>query len=97
MDKDYVKLENSKIKERNRKFITDYLKTLECKDCGIKDSRVLEFDHVRGVKKCEVTILAKLRYSIETILNEIEKCEIVCANCHNIRTYTRLNSYRTKP
>ena len=49
----------------------------------------MDFDHVRGTK---VTILAKLRSgraSLSKIEAEIAKCEVVCANCHRIRTYLR--------
>jgi len=33
----------------------------------------------------------KSRYSIKTILNEISKCEILCANCHREHTFPQDN------
>lgn len=66
-------------------------KDCACADCGIHYPHwILEFDHLPGTKKL-FTIGAKIRHniSVETLLNEIAKCEVVCANCHRDRTYKR--------
>lgn len=60
-----------------------------CLDCGEKDIRVLEFDHVKDTKINDVSSLVWRACSIQTIKNEINKCEVVCANCHRIRTWER--------
>lgn len=72
---------------RNRRFVARYLKTKCCTDCGNGDSRVLEFDHIRGKKESNVSVLVNYGYSIKKIKEEIRKCEIRCANCHRIRHY----------
>lgn len=69
---------------KSREFVNGYLKERNCKDCGNSDIRVLEFDHLRDKKKDISTMLNGS--SIATIKAEIEKCEVVCANCHRIRT-----------
>jgi hypothetical protein len=66
-----------------------------CLDCDASDIRVLEFDHVRGVKKKDVSYLLSNGASWETLMEEINKCDIVCSNCHRIRTMTRSPNYRT--
>ena len=71
----------------NRQFVWDYLSTHPCVDCGERDPRLLEFDHVRGNKKENISQLATGRYSIETIQKEISKCEVRCANCHRRKTH----------
>lgn len=76
-----------------RKFIFAFLSGAACIDCGCNNILVLQFDHVRGAKKTEVSELVALGYPIETIKLEIEKCEIRCANCHTIRTKTQDNSW----
>ena len=64
-----------------------------CADCGNTDVRVLEFDHLSD-KVANVADLLRGGYCWATIQSEIDKCDIVCANCHRIRTYSRMSSYR---
>lgn len=52
----------------------------------------MQFDHVRGQKKTNVAMMVKTGRPISTIAAEIAKCEVVCANCHAIRTFER-NQY----
>lgn len=60
-----------------------------CVDCGIKyPPYVMDFDHIGTDKQFNVSD-ALNRKSVRLILAEIEKCELVCANCHRIRTYSR--------
>ena len=56
-----------------------------CVDCGIKDVRVLDFDHVRGHKLANIGALR----NIARLEAEAAKCEVRCANCHRIRTIER--------
>lgn len=59
-----------------------------CADCGINyPYYVMDFDHVSGVKLGEVN---RLVYKAQaTLMAEVAKCEVVCSNCHRIRTFTR--------
>lgn len=74
------------IVHRNTRLIYEYLCEHPCFDCGEADPLVLEFDHVRGEKRRNVTDFARTYGSWETIRAEIEKCEVRCANCHRRRT-----------
>ena len=67
------------------------LKSEPCADCGQRFPPVaMDFDHVRGKKRA---IVSQLRaHSIPTIMKEIAKCDLVCANCHRIRTARRLQA-----
>src|SRR5690554_5037442 len=76
--------------KKHRLLILEMFKN-GCLDCSESDPRCLEFDHVRGEKKGEVTVLLSSGYSWEVIQEEIDKCDIVCANCHKKRTYDRLD------
>ena len=61
-----------------------------CVDCGYnKSPYALQFDHISDNKKANVSNLIRSDYSWVTIKAEIDKCEIVCANCHAIRTHSR--------
>lgn len=59
-----------------------------CKDCGCPGpAEVLTFDHVRGDKKFGVG--SSWNQGKQALVEEIAKCEIVCANCHARRTKAR--------
>ncbi len=72
-----------------RQEILDRLKSVPCADCGGTFPPVcMDFDHVGDDKS--FTISRASTRSIETVLAEIAKCEVVCANCHRIRTASRV-------
>ena len=75
---------------RIRENLINFLSKNKCIDCGEKDSRVLEFDHVEPSSKFKY--ISKMRsghYSWKSILSEINKCEIRCANCHRRKNYSQ--------
>jgi hypothetical protein len=50
----------------------------------------MDFDHRPGeIKKLCINQMLASRSSKEDLLKEIEKCDIVCSNCHRIRTHER--------
>jgi len=62
-----------------------------CVDCNTKHPYyVMQFDHVRGEKYKELSRLIN-HGSKRRIDEEIAKCDLVCANCHAIRTWERNN------
>jgi hypothetical protein len=65
-----------------------------CIECGEDDPVVLEFDHLGG-KLFDVGRAISDR-SWDSILEEIAKCEVVCANCHRRRTAVRRQSLRVR-
>jgi hypothetical protein len=75
-------------RDQVRRFLWDYLLQHPCVDCGEADPVVLDFDHVRGVKRKEVSKLVTA--STKTLLEEIAKCDVRCANCHRRRTAIQL-------
>ena len=65
-------------------------KSRPCMDCGVEYSPwVMQFDHVRGLKRDAVAVLATRGGSEARFREEIAKCDVVCANCHAERTYQR--------
>lgn len=90
---------NAQIHARNKRVARDlqdrllaYLRSHPCVDCGETDVLVLEFDHLRD-KTHNVAYLIRCG-SWERVVDEIAKCEVVCANCHRRRTLRRARSYR---
>lgn len=80
-------------RKRNREFIQIYLARSFCVDCGTRDVRVLEFDHVIGEKVSDVSVMVNHGVSLVKLKSEISKCAVRCANCHRIRT--RIRFYAT--
>ena len=71
-----------------------YLATHPCVDCGERDRIVLTFDHVTGEKRANVSDMVQGGFGLESIKAEIEKCDVVCFNCHQIRSQKRAGMYR---
>lgn len=94
-----VKKNKYKTRQINYKRVVEEHFIKGCFDCGEKDIRVLEFDHVRGVKKRlgkrtdGVSTLVRGGYSWLTIKKEIDKCEVRCRNCHKKKTWKEQNYF----
>lgn len=85
----YTKSKSAR-KEKLRDRYYDLKKTLKCVECGNDDFRVLEFDHLdETTKEFSVAEGMKLGYAFSRIEDEIKKCQVLCANCHRIKTYER--------
>lgn len=68
---------------------------MPCMDCGGSFPIIcMDFDHVRGEKVGNVADLVKKNKPFDVILAEIAKCDVVCANCHRIRTAARYDAMR---
>ena len=71
---------------------SDSLKDAPCIDCGNKYPAVcMDWDHVIGEKVLNLSALVR-KNNKKRVLEEITKCELVCANCHRIRTSERKQS-----
>jgi hypothetical protein len=90
-----IKRRNAKLLKRNQKWLIKYLLRHPCVDCDEANILVLEFDHLRD-KKEQLSKLIRRVVSVDRLKEEIAKCEVVCANCHRIRTSVRNNNYKAK-
>jgi hypothetical protein len=81
-----------KLSRKRTLYLLEYFRTHPCIDCGEEDPIVLEFDHV-GEKRFNISKALHDR-SWESILEEIKRCEVVCANCHRRRTARRRGALR---
>lgn len=81
------------LKLKYKEWITKYKRDKKCKICKIDDPRVLEFHHIDKAKK-EFTISVAYynRVGLDKIMQEIKKCDILCANCHR-KTHWQENNW----
>jgi len=85
------RLEN---RERKRRMYDEHMKFIRamkerpCIDCGVEYPHfIMEFDHMPGTKEHNVSGMGWRGMS--RIINEIDKCDVVCANCHRKREWER--------
>lgn len=66
-----------------RKIVSEIKAEKGCRDCDESDPVVLQFHHRKREGKVEaISNMISQRRPLERILKEIEKCDILCANCH---------------
>jgi hypothetical protein len=68
----------------------DYKEQFPCADCKVTyPYYVMDFDHLGDDKVDNLADIVRRKCSKKAVYAEIEKCELVCANCHRIRTHRR--------
>lgn len=76
-----------------RLWTTVYKRTAGCSRCGTTDARCLEFHHVDAATKVAgVGEMISDCYPADAVVAEVEKCAVLCANCHRLEHYDRPNS-----
>jgi len=92
-----AKKRREELRQEYRINLLNYLKGKGCEDCGEEDVRVLEFDHINPkTKSFSVSQGVKLGHSWSVILDEIQKCQILCSNCHKKRTAGQYGWYKSQ-
>lgn len=80
-DKEIERNQNNK--QKKREWFSKYKSTLECELCSENNPVCLDFHHPdRDLKNNDISKMVHDNYSIEKILIEIKKCQVLCANCH---------------
>lgn len=71
-----------------RAYINDYKTRHGCMDCKMfYPGFMLDFDHVRGQKLFNIG--NRVLRSKQALNAEVAKCDVVCKNCHALRTHKR--------
>lgn len=77
----------------NRNYSFYYLKEHPCVECGETDPALLQFDHLRD-KYYSVSKMIQRGFLLFKIIEEINKCQVLCANCHARKTSQDQNWYK---
>lgn len=89
-NKDKYLSNNQKRRQKNRELLREYKKG-PCTDCNRTFHPCqMDFDHINDNKVANVSKLMNSNYAKQAI-EELKKCELVCSNCHRLRTWKRLN------
>jgi hypothetical protein len=78
----------ARLRRERTLFLLEFFEAHPCVDCGETDPVVLEFDHLASTTKSFNIGQVLIDRNWQAILDEIEKCQVVCANCHRRRTAT---------
>ncbi len=89
---EYVKARKEARLDEIQKWFVEYKSLLKCQQCGENDPIVLDFHH-RDPKAKDLSLAQAVHngWSIQRIFQEMQKCDILCANCH-----ARLHSLQAK-
>jgi 5-methylcytosine-specific restriction endonuclease McrA len=80
-----------------REFLREYLLENPCLRCGNPNLMVLEFDHRnREEKSFSIADAVNQGIGLDEVKNELTKCDVLCANCHAIKTHMENDSWRYK-
>ena len=83
---------------QNKTYVLELKQSTPCKVCGVRfNPHAMEFDHRDpDLKYKNISVLVGTGADIEVLKEEISKCDILCSNCHQIRTITERHSSRPK-
>lgn len=88
--KDKTKDRTNRIRTKQSRYLWELKESSGCVDCREKYPHyMLEFDHLPGHQKLGSPTDMARNYNMQKALEEVTKCDIVCANCHKIRTWQR--------
>lgn len=88
------KLYIQKRTKENIKSLFEYLKNKSCKECGETNQLLFDFHHKNPKdKKAKIAHLIN-RACWKLVLEEIEKCEILCCVCHRLYHLKETNNFR---
>jgi len=81
-----IRAKNTAYRQGIVDWMTEYKSTLKCVECGFDNPVALQFHHRDPSQKViEIGEARNQGWSIKRILEEIEKCDVLCANCHWIK------------
>lgn len=82
---------NQRKRDRSRAWLLEYKSRLECAVCGESHPATLDFHHKdRSDKEYSISKMASDGYMPSSVLAEIEKCIVLCSNCHRKLHYSEV-------
>ena len=89
-NKQYYLDRNRVNRAKLKRYVSQIKESTPCSDCGIRYPHyVMDFDHLDNKEGLILDFVR--RHNKAALDREIAKCEVVCSNCHRIRSFSRLN------
>lgn len=93
-NKDSYLEKSKKYEKNNRLYMYNYLKNHPCEECGETRIAALQFDHIDRKDKSFTVGHYGRRTGLIKLKKEIEKCRVLCANCHAVHTANQFGWYK---
>jgi DNA-binding CsgD family transcriptional regulator len=85
----------TQLRRRNKEYAWSIKAKHGCVKCGNKDPECLDFHHIdHSTKTNTIAQLIRNATTINNLQNEIDKCEILCSNCHQEQHFNPHKTYR---
>lgn len=95
-----VRVVNERTRQKLHEFLAAYFENNPCVECGEDNILVLEIDHINNKSKNgKAFSMGEARrngISLRKVKKELERCQVLCANCHRVKTAHESNSWRLK-
>ena len=96
-NKDKFREHNKNNRKKQREFVQDLKKGKCCSRCGWNEHPcALDFHHIDASTKYKDIAMMTQTHSIKKLQEEIDKCILVCANCHRILHHEQRNTTNTE-
>jgi hypothetical protein len=86
---------NKRFRKRRAQWLQELKESLSCIKCGESRWWILDFHH-RNPQEKEMNMASFMHhFGMKRILEEIEKCDVLCANCHRDEHFQLKGGFRT--
>jgi hypothetical protein len=94
MTEDYAKDRRTARRIEARRYLESVRRSSKCVDCGESNPIVLQFHHRDGKDKYAINMYC--RSGVNHLKKELEKCDVLCANCHLIRHHDEQSGFNAQ-
>ena len=95
-NRELVKQRKKDAQQRNMQYLHDIKSKGSCVKCGASHVAILDFHHLDPTGKEEhVSTAAWKGWALDRLQTEIDKCVLICANCHRVLHWENKSSRST--
>lgn len=86
--REYSRARSARVKAQRKRWLDKYKLAKGCSHCGYKEHpSALVWDHIEPLQDWTAYRIASMyTMKLTRLMDEVRKCQILCSNCHAIRT-----------